>query len=328
MPQTAHFRLLNPSETRSCSASLTNSLYGVPVDILLHGELGTGKTTFLQGFAESLGVNQSLTSPTYALEQRYQTKLGEFIHIDLYRLTPEQSAELIQSTNDHEGIRCIEWAERLKSPPHDKRIELHFSEPEKDIRDLKVTWYDMTLPTDEQIQAWRQEAKLPQHIIDHCESVAAFAAELADKVLASKRVVRKEALKKAAQLHDLFRFIDFVLGGHPENINNTAEEEVTWATWKQRYAGLHHEAACTAFLQEQGFPELAEIVRTHGLRNSATVESTIEQQLLYYADKRVKNDQVVSLDERFEDFRERYGNKPQSQQWYDEVKQVEKALDL
>src|SRR3989344_4825100 len=95
-------------------ASLGQTLYSFPVDIQLRGELGAGKTHFLQGLAKFLSIQDPLTSPTYALEQRYETNLGvPFIHIDCYRLTTMQAHDLLQGSDDHAGIRAIEWADRL-----------------------------------------------------------------------------------------------------------------------------------------------------------------------------------------------------------------------
>ena len=75
MTETIEMRLPKAKNTISAGASLAASLYTVPLTLFLKGELGAGKTTFLQGFAEGLGIRERLTSPTYALEQRYNMEL-------------------------------------------------------------------------------------------------------------------------------------------------------------------------------------------------------------------------------------------------------------
>jgi len=72
--------------------SLAHTLYNTPVTILLSGELGSGKTTFLNGFSEGLGIVENLQSPTFALEHRHTTANGlPFLHIDLYRLSGKEA---------------------------------------------------------------------------------------------------------------------------------------------------------------------------------------------------------------------------------------------
>src|SRR3989338_8059719 len=101
--------LPNAVKTSLAGASLAHTLYEQPTAILLSGELGSGKTTFLQGLAKSLGIHTRVTSPTFALEQRYQTAQGQtLVHADFYRLAPKQSAELLESARQHADILCIE----------------------------------------------------------------------------------------------------------------------------------------------------------------------------------------------------------------------------
>jgi tRNA threonylcarbamoyladenosine biosynthesis protein TsaE len=69
--------------------------------LYLHGELGTGKTTFARGFARALGVSVPVRSPTYALLELYAAGELTLVHVDLYRL--QEAAEL-------EGLGLREWA--------------------------------------------------------------------------------------------------------------------------------------------------------------------------------------------------------------------------
>ena len=86
--------------------------------LLLEGELGAGKTTFVQGMAEALGVTQRVTSPTFTLLNVYETHhhlIRQLVHVDLYRLhgvaeTTELDIPLWLSRLD--ALVVIEWPER------------------------------------------------------------------------------------------------------------------------------------------------------------------------------------------------------------------------
>ena len=321
--------LSDAEKTAFTGGTLSKSLYGFPLDIYLSGELGAGKTTFLQGFARALGITEPITSPTYALEQRYETAKGmSFIHIDLYRLRAKQAKELLSTTDNHNGIRVIEWPERAeRSTAEHPTIFIDLAE-EKSGRSLTCMFEDMPLPSKDDIYQWRKDVLLPKHIVAHCDAVGAFAEKLARLLMKSGTIARPQALLRAGQVHDLLRFIDFRPGAAPPGMMETTEETKRHTDWKRRYKDLHHEAACTEFLKEHGYDGLAAIVLTHGFSRSKERE-TIEQELLFYADKRAKMDVIVSLDERFRDFRKRYGASKESDQaeiWFRECKDLEEKL--
>ncbi len=327
-------RILLPNHQSTVDAghSLAHAIYTMPLTILLQGELGSGKTTLFRGFAQGLGVGAYVISPTFALEQRYTTeRWGELLHVDLYRLSPEQSREIVATSDDHPGIRCIEWAERLgvdlaTSFPHAISIEL---EEEGNGRSMDVTYRDVPLPSAAEIASWRNEVMLPAHIISHCHAVSTLCRTYADSLCDRCIPVRAEALVAAAELHDLLRIVGMQPDTGPAGITTTPEEESCWEKWRSLYAGLTHEEAAAAFLRERGYAALAEIVAVHGLTLPSPLRATTEQKLLFYADKRVKQDMVVSLEERFKDFQKRYGKgkkSAQSQEWYEEAKALEKEL--
>jgi tRNA threonylcarbamoyladenosine biosynthesis protein TsaE len=321
--------LADANSTHSSGKSLVQTLYGKSLTIGLNGDLGAGKTTFLQGFFEGLGVVDDITSPTYALEQRYSSLIADIIHIDLYRLEQKQAAELLSQTDDFEGIRCIEWVEKAGTDEMCD-ILITLKDATDGGRDLTVEYRDMTYPTIEQIHQWREDMSLPSHICNHCDAVADFALSLATDMMKTGSTVRTEALHRSGLIHDLMRFVDFKPG--PSNgYENSEEERSIWNTWKLQYPGLHHEESCAAFLEEHGHTDFASIVRTHGLGSHAGPIETIEQKLLFYADKRVAEDKIVTLQERFDDFTVRYGSGEQTDQalmWLDECKELEKELLL
>lgn len=83
--------------------------------ILLYGDLGAGKTTFSQGVAKGMGINDQITSPTFTLINEYISAEAKLVHMDLYRLaSPEQVADLgFEDYLTANVILLIEWPDRL-----------------------------------------------------------------------------------------------------------------------------------------------------------------------------------------------------------------------
>lgn len=102
----------SPEETREIAASLAREL--VAGDVLaLHGELGAGKTCFVQGLAAALRVADVVQSPTYPLINEYRGDTPLF-HVDLYRVQDLSEAMMLGLDEylQGNGITAIEWAER------------------------------------------------------------------------------------------------------------------------------------------------------------------------------------------------------------------------
>lgn len=101
----------SPSETRRAGMQLAGTL-GDRAVVALHGELGSGKTCFVRGMAQHLGIKRPVTSPTFALVHEFQGRRPLF-HIDLYRLSGPQDVFSLGITDYlGRGIVAIEWAER------------------------------------------------------------------------------------------------------------------------------------------------------------------------------------------------------------------------
>lgn len=312
-------------DTAKVGISLASSLYAKEQTILLSGELGAGKTTFVQGFAKGLGINETITSPTYALEQQY----GEDIlsHIDLYRLNEVEASEFVQTREAFKGIRIIEWPERTEIP--DATIIIHIEE-HQETRTIKLEFRDLRIPTEKDIESWIREVMLPDHIVRHMNAVADASAKIAQSLTAQHRCIRPKALRAAAMTHDLLRFVDFTSLTGDEYFSPSNEQTKRWQELKSKY-GTPHELAAKKFIADKGFSALGDIISTHRgyTVDGSRIPMTIEQKALAYADKRVKFDSPVSLDERFDDFAKRYGNGKESshaKEWRAEMKQIETDL--
>ena len=103
-----------PEQTWAVAADLMESLEPGTV-IALHGDLGVGKTCFIQGLAVAMGITDPITSPTYTLIGEYEGRM-KLNHIDLYRLANSVEALGIglEEYLDSDGITAIEWAERAE----------------------------------------------------------------------------------------------------------------------------------------------------------------------------------------------------------------------
>lgn len=83
--------------------------------LLLTGDLGAGKTVLAQGVAAGLGIDPAeVQSPTYTLIREHQGPRGRLVHVDLYRLEPEEVHDLgLDELLAGPGVKVVEWAERL-----------------------------------------------------------------------------------------------------------------------------------------------------------------------------------------------------------------------
>lgn len=110
----------------------------------LWGNLGSGKTTFVQGFARGLGITSRLLSPTFIIVRRYQIpEVSRFLfHLDLYRIKEPEDAKAIgfsEMLADPESVVVIEWPERLGTLLPEKRIDITFSVLPNGEHEIKAT---------------------------------------------------------------------------------------------------------------------------------------------------------------------------------------------
>ena len=106
-------------ETQKLGQKIGASLVGGEI-LALQGDLGSGKTTFIQGLAEGLGVKNRVNSPTFILMRTYNLGERDFYHVDLYRLEKNIESEIENLGipdiwGKEDNIVAIEWAEKIKN---------------------------------------------------------------------------------------------------------------------------------------------------------------------------------------------------------------------
>lgn len=111
-----------------------------PGDVIaMSGTLGAGKTTITKGIAQSLNINENITSPTFCLISEYDGKLPLY-HMDVYRL--EGSEDFINLGVEEmlygNGVCIIEWSEKVKSELPKKSIKLNIEPLENGKRKITI----------------------------------------------------------------------------------------------------------------------------------------------------------------------------------------------
>lgn len=109
--------------------------------ICLEGELGSGKTVFTKGFASALGIEDTITSPTFNIIKEYTNGELPLYHMDVYRLEDNNEDIGFKDYFNKGGITIIEWADIIKKELPKKRLEIRFKVIDEDTRVLIFTPY-------------------------------------------------------------------------------------------------------------------------------------------------------------------------------------------
>jgi len=132
----------SPEETRAVGRALAGFLG--PRDVVsLTGDLGAGKTTFVQGAAEGLGVTEPVLSPTFTLVRRYRGSIPVY-HLDVYRL--ERIQEVLdvgfEEILDEGAVVFVEWGDAIDALLPLEHVQVELTLPvEGDQRRLALTWH-------------------------------------------------------------------------------------------------------------------------------------------------------------------------------------------
>ena len=136
-------------ETYCIAARLAKKARGGDI-FALHGDLGSGKTTFAKGFARALGISREITSPTFVIVKSYplyKTKKEKqaadlLIHADCYRLSGVEDAEAVglsEYFQDKKVISLLEWPENIKKSLPKRAIQINFKYIDEDFRSIEIS---------------------------------------------------------------------------------------------------------------------------------------------------------------------------------------------
>lgn len=156
-------RTTGADATRALAAAIAEQATAGDL-ILLAGELGAGKTAFVQGFGAALGVDEPITSPTFTLAHHYEGRLV-LHHLDVYRL--ERISEIddigVSELLDGNGVVLIEWGDAVAPAlPNDYlEITLRYGEGDDDrhleLRCVGGRWSARHRTLGEQLQPWAED---------------------------------------------------------------------------------------------------------------------------------------------------------------------------
>ena len=109
--------------------------------ICLDGELGSGKTVFVKGFAKALGITETITSPTFSLVKEYFDGELPLFHMDVYRLDDSNEEFGLDDYLNQDGVCIIEWPEMIENQIPEERLDIKIKVIDDETRVLVFTPY-------------------------------------------------------------------------------------------------------------------------------------------------------------------------------------------
>lgn len=154
------------------------------------------------------------------------------------------------------------------------------------------------IPTPKQCLLILKNHQVPEHIIRHSQIVYQIALYLGRELNKNGEKLNLPLIAAGALLHDIAKM---------------GEDD--------------HSRAGAEILIRLGYPEIAEIVRQHVILDDPKIEKINEPAVVHYADKRVKHTTIVSLAERFDDLRWRYGKTPEALAWLNQLQKTTSNIE-
>lgn len=123
----------SPDETRALGRTLAQALQGGAV-VAFTGDLGAGKTAFVSGMAEGLGIEERVTSPTFTIVNEYEGGRLPLFHFDMYRLGSADELFHIgwEDYLARNGVCAVEWSENVDEALDGDAIRVDISRGEDD----------------------------------------------------------------------------------------------------------------------------------------------------------------------------------------------------
>jgi len=109
--------------------------------ICLDGDLGSGKTVFVKGFANSLGIKENITSPTFNIVKEYDSGEMKLNHMDVYRIDETDQTIGFNDYFNSDAVTIIEWADLIKDKLPDERLDIKFKIVNENTRVLILKPY-------------------------------------------------------------------------------------------------------------------------------------------------------------------------------------------
>ncbi len=106
--------------------------------ICLNGELGSGKTVFTKGFASALGIDETITSPTFNIIKEYTAGELPLYHMDVYRLEDGNDEIGIEDYFSKGGVSIIEWSEIIENKLPTERLDIFIKIHDENTRVIKL----------------------------------------------------------------------------------------------------------------------------------------------------------------------------------------------
>jgi tRNA threonylcarbamoyladenosine biosynthesis protein TsaE len=127
-------------ETAALGAEAARTLRAGDV-VVLHGEVGAGKTTFVRGAARALGVDRPVTSPTFTIGRRYEEAKPPLAHVDLHRLRSldEEEPDLLADYLNRDHVAFVEWPEAA-GDELSPRLRVRLEHAGGDRRKVELEW--------------------------------------------------------------------------------------------------------------------------------------------------------------------------------------------
>jgi len=127
------------AETAAVGRELARALRAGSI-VLLWGDLGAGKTTFVRGLAEGLGIDpREVSSPTFTLIQEYRGGRLPLFHVDLYRVESAEVEDLgLEELTTGGGVTAIEWPDRLPRPL-EEAVVVHIEHGDASTRTIRIS---------------------------------------------------------------------------------------------------------------------------------------------------------------------------------------------
>ena len=134
------YKVKNEKDTMELAQNIESEKFPNMV-ICLNGELGSGKTVFVKGFANALGITDNITSPTFNIIKEYDSGEMPLYHMDMYRLEDDASSIGVEDYFAKNGVTIIEWADLIEDNLPEERLDINFNIIDENTRILILIPY-------------------------------------------------------------------------------------------------------------------------------------------------------------------------------------------